>query len=520
MTATWVKVGNIRGPAGDPGPPGGGPATSTVLGGVKLNGDLSGDANAPTVAGLAGKYVKPGPGIPYLDLVAAVRASLDKADSAIQSAGLSAGLATKADLSHTHTQSDVTGLAGALAAKADVSALVTKADLVGGFVPQSQIPSVALTDYLGSVISQVAMLALAGQRGDWCYRSDTGTDWQLVADNSTLIGSWQEHHYPGSPVSSVAGRTGAVTLSRGDVGLGNVDNTADADKPVSTSQATAIAVKYTKPGTGIPLGDFAAAVQTSLGKADTALQSAPVTSVAGHVGVVTLVKADVGLGSVDNTADTAKPISAAAQAALDLKAALTVTDGLNTRLTVVEARPSLPSSVYPASAYGFFTASGSIDSFGKDPSPANEAFFARIFVPAGKAINAIGAFSLTAGTFGGSTALNGFVIFADDGQTQLFASPNDDTMWQTPGWVVKTLGTPIPAQGTDRFVYAAKSVRGYSSQPTMAYLVLPGAMSEGGGNGVNNRRAFYNAISAWPSTITPSSYGNASGGYIPCIALG
>lgn len=47
-----------------------------------------------------------------------------------------------------------------------------------------------------------------------------------------------------------------------------------------------------------------------------------VTSVAGKTGVVTLVKGDVGLGSVDNTADTAKPVSTAQQTALDLKANL------------------------------------------------------------------------------------------------------------------------------------------------------------------------------------------------------
>lgn len=40
-------------------------------------------------------------------------------------------------------------------------------------------------------------------------------------------------------VTSVAGRTGDVTLTKGDVGLGSVDNTADASKPVSTLQAAA-----------------------------------------------------------------------------------------------------------------------------------------------------------------------------------------------------------------------------------------------------------------------------------------
>ncbi len=46
--------------------------------------------------------------------------------------------------------------------------------------------------------------------------------------------------------------------------------------------------------------DLAADVQTSLGKADSALQSAPVTSVNSKTGAVSLAKGDVGLGNVDN----------------------------------------------------------------------------------------------------------------------------------------------------------------------------------------------------------------------------
>lgn len=46
-------------------------------------------------------------------------------------------------------------------------------------------------------------------------------------------------------VTSVAGKTGAVTLAKGDVGLGNADNTSDADKPVSSAQAVALAGKET-----------------------------------------------------------------------------------------------------------------------------------------------------------------------------------------------------------------------------------------------------------------------------------
>ena len=49
--------------------------------------------------------------------------------------------------------------------------------------------------------------------------------------------------------------------------------------------------------------------------------AAPVQSVAGKTGVVTLAKADVGLGAVDNTADADKPIGAATQVALNLRVA-------------------------------------------------------------------------------------------------------------------------------------------------------------------------------------------------------
>lgn len=44
----------------------------------------------------------------------------------------------------------------------------------------------------------------------------------------------------GGDVTSVAGKTGAVTLAKADVGLANVDNTTDANKPVSAATLTAL----------------------------------------------------------------------------------------------------------------------------------------------------------------------------------------------------------------------------------------------------------------------------------------
>lgn len=58
------------------------------------------------------------------------------------------------------------------------------------------------------------------------------------------------------PVTSVAGKTGAVTLAKGDVGLGNVDNTSDANKPISNATQVALNNKQAKiTANGILKGD-------------------------------------------------------------------------------------------------------------------------------------------------------------------------------------------------------------------------------------------------------------------------
>lgn len=61
----------------------------------------------------------------------------------------------------------------------------------------------------------------------------------------------------------------------------------------ANAQTTANA-KYTKPSGGIPKSDLAQSVQDSLDKANSALQSAPVTSVNGKTGAVSLSASDVG----------------------------------------------------------------------------------------------------------------------------------------------------------------------------------------------------------------------------------
>jgi hypothetical protein len=60
--------------------------------------------------------------------------------------------------------------------------------------------------------------------GDWAIFN--GTVWEKV-DNTDAV-------------YSVNGYTGAVVLVKGDVGLGNVDNTSDLNKPISTATQTAL----------------------------------------------------------------------------------------------------------------------------------------------------------------------------------------------------------------------------------------------------------------------------------------
>jgi hypothetical protein len=123
------------------------------------------------------------------------------------------------------------------------SALNLKADLVGGVIPNSQLPSLAISEYLGSVNSQAAMLALTGQRGDWCIRTDTGSTWVITTDGGSLLSHWTQLATPADAVTSVNGYTGTVVLGKADVGLGNVDNTSDLNKPVSTATQTALNLK-------------------------------------------------------------------------------------------------------------------------------------------------------------------------------------------------------------------------------------------------------------------------------------
>jgi len=107
--------------------------------------------------------------------------------------------------------------------------LESKADLVGGFIPTSQIPAVAITEYLGIAVDQAEMLALVGQIGDWCHRTDLEKAFIILGEDTTDLGAWKEWPMPVSPVTSINGQVGVVVLGKSDIGLGNVPD-IDATK--------------------------------------------------------------------------------------------------------------------------------------------------------------------------------------------------------------------------------------------------------------------------------------------------
>ena len=84
------------------------------------------------------------------------------------------------------------------------------------------------------------------EAGDYAIVNSTDTMWIWDADKEGGAG-WKDGAGLGS-VISVNNMTGEVILTKSNIGLGNVDNTSDANKPVSTAQQNALNLKVNKAG--------------------------------------------------------------------------------------------------------------------------------------------------------------------------------------------------------------------------------------------------------------------------------
>jgi len=143
----------------------------------------------------------------------------------------SAVITLTADINNevTARQAAVTSLQSQISSKLDASAVGnTVASLVGGLVPTSQLPS-----YVDDVLefSSLSAFPVTGEVGKIYVAQDTNKTYRWSGTQYVFITS--------GAVDSVNGKTGVVSISKSDVGLGNADDTPDAEKVVlSASKLT------------------------------------------------------------------------------------------------------------------------------------------------------------------------------------------------------------------------------------------------------------------------------------------
>jgi hypothetical protein len=138
-------------------------------------------------------------------------------------------IAVDADLANSQVSAIPTSALGAANGVATLDA--------SGLIPSTQLPS-----YVDDVVegANLAAFPAVGETGKIYVAKDTNKPYRWSGSAYIFITS--------GAVDSVAGKTGVVVLAKADVGLANVDNTSDMNKPVSTAQAVAIAaVNYALP---------------------------------------------------------------------------------------------------------------------------------------------------------------------------------------------------------------------------------------------------------------------------------
>ena len=178
----------------------------------------------------------------------------------------------------------------------------------------------ALVDANSSVVANTAKVGITNDQAN-----------EIIANNAKVgITSTQANEI-------IANNAKVSDINHVTIELPNVDNTSDANKPVSTAQATAIGVvqtdinnheadslnphSVTKTQVGlsdVPNTNFTSAVGLNTAKVGiTTQQASDIVTNNAKVSDINHVTSE--LPNVDNTSDANKPVSIATQAALDLK---------------------------------------------------------------------------------------------------------------------------------------------------------------------------------------------------------
>ena len=189
-----------------------------------------------------------------------------------------------------------------------------------GIIATSQLPS-----YVDDVLefTNLAAFPATGETGKIYVAKDTNKTYRWSGTAYVYITS--------GAVDSVAGKTGVVTLAKADVGLANVDNTADASKNVlsATKLTTARTIN------GVAFDGSANITVTDSTKENSIAAGTTSQYFRGDKTWQAHDKTSVGLNNVDNTADAAKNVLSATKlaaartingVAFDGSANITVTD--------------------------------------------------------------------------------------------------------------------------------------------------------------------------------------------------
>lgn len=105
-----------------------------------------------------------------------------------------------------------------------------------GKLLSNQIPAIAVSDHLGDVSSEAAMLALTGQRGDWATRTDESQSYMLIGDDASVLANWKPITTPNDGVTDLRNASGTITGKNGSVTLADIAFSGSAND-VSFSHA-------------------------------------------------------------------------------------------------------------------------------------------------------------------------------------------------------------------------------------------------------------------------------------------
>ena len=162
--------------------------------------------------------------------------------------GVTAGTYSKVTV---NTQGHIT--AGTSLSATDIPNL-DASKITSGTIDSARLPS-----FVDDVLefANLTGFPTTGETGKIYIALDTNKTYRWTGSTYVFITS--------GAVDSVAGKTGVVTLVKSDVGLGNVDNTSDLNKPISTATQTALNTKVDKvAGKQLSTEDYTTADKTKL----------------------------------------------------------------------------------------------------------------------------------------------------------------------------------------------------------------------------------------------------------------